>query len=88
MSHFSQYVTCRLNFDNGYSMSFEHVTGLGSVFCTLRRNGEQTDLGKFITCPGKGDGFFAYLSPEDFAEVIYRISKEKKEEIDVTPGAV
>lgn len=83
MSSFSQFVTCRLDFDNGYSVCFDAVSGMGTMFCTLRYKGEQADIGKFITQPGKSDGFLAYLTPESFAQVIYRVSGEKK--IDVTP---
>lgn len=79
MSNFSQFVTCRLDFDNGYNVSFEKVQGMGEMFVTARLKGERIDLGVYLSNPGKGDGFFAYLSPEDFAELVYRISKEPKQ---------
>ena len=79
MSNFNQYVTSRLDFDNGYSVSFDKVPGMGEIFCSIYLKGERLDVARFLTTPTKNDGLFAYLNPEAFAEVVYRVSKEAKE---------
>lgn len=80
MSIFNQFVTSRIEFDNGYSVTMDPMPGIGQIYTQVRFIGERIDIGTLMSKPGKNDGFFAYLSPEDFAEVLYKVSKENKVE--------
>jgi hypothetical protein len=80
LSTFKHLTTSIIEFDSGYSVEFSPVVGLGSVFCALRYRGEVEPVTKFMSKPGKGDGFYGYLSPEDFAEVLFRVSSGKRNE--------
>jgi hypothetical protein len=80
MSHFKTNVTNRIVFDNGYSVRFDEATSLGSVFCMILLKADNVLVSDFLSNPGKGDGYSSFLTPEDFAEVLYRVSKEAKKE--------
>ena len=77
MSNFKQISINALTFDNGYTVYFEAVSGLGTVFCHLSYKGEKEPISIFVANPDKGSGSCAYLTSEDFAETLYRISKNK-----------
>lgn len=80
MSHFKTDVANRFLFDNGYSVRFDAAPSVGSVFCMVMLKGESVSVSDFLSNPGKGDGYSSFLTPEDFAEVLYRVSKEAKKE--------
>lgn len=81
MSNYNHYSSTVIDFDNGYSVTFLPTPGLGSVTCNVRYKGEHRAVGTFMSQPGKNDGFYSYLSPEDFAEVLYRVSKAPLENV-------
>lgn len=76
MSNFKQISINALTFDNGCTVYFEAVSGLGTVFCHMSYKGEKVPISEYMTTPDKGSGSGAYLSAEDFAEALYRISKD------------
>jgi hypothetical protein len=78
MSSFKHLTSSVLEFDNGYAITFEPERTTGTVFCSLRYKGTGEPISKFMAKPGKGDGYYGYLSAEDFAEVLYRISKDEE----------
>lgn len=79
MSHFTTDVANRITFDNGYTIRFDAAPSLGTVFCLVMFNGDGLPISDFLSNPSKGDGYTSFLKPEDFAEVLYRVSKVPKE---------
>jgi hypothetical protein len=83
MSSFNLFSHARYDFDNGFTVSCDPAIGMGTLFCGINCNGKPVDIGHYLTKPGKNDGFTALITPEAFAEILYRVSKEEK--IHATP---
>lgn len=82
MSYFKHSFMNEIEFNNGYRIAFWPEVATGTVGCSLRYKGEGVILSKFMTSPGKGDSYCSYLSPEDFAEVLYRASTAEEATVD------
>jgi len=80
MSNFKHLLSSVFNFDNGYSVHFEPMAGMGTVFTFIFYKGDKVPVGNYMNNPGKNDNYCGYLSAEDFASLLYKVSNAKQPE--------
>lgn len=78
MSNFKNLLSSVFNFDNGYAVHFEPVAGIGTVFTFIFYKGEKVPIGNYMSIPGRNDNYCAFLSAEDFADMLFKVSKAQQ----------
>ena len=85
MSNFKNIFSCAMTFNNGFTVHFESVQPLGTVFTHIWHHGEKIPIDRFTTDPDKTSGYYAYLKTEEFEEVLYKVSKDNPDASEFKP---
>ena len=85
MSHMKVLIANCVTFNNHYTVHFESLNSLGTIFVHIWHNGNKVPLDRFMEKPEKVTGYYGYLKPEDFVDLLYKVRHDSPTPMEFEP---